>query len=32
MGEWIMETITGDYIGTTVGINSPIPDKAPDRI
>ena len=23
--EWIMETIIGDYIGTTIGIHSPIP-------
>ena len=24
-GEWIMETIIGDYIGTTIGIQLPIP-------
>ena len=31
MGEWIMETIIGDYIGPTIGIHSPIPYKEPDR-
>ena len=25
VGEWIMVTIIGDYIGTTLGIHSPIP-------
>ena len=30
MGEWIMETITGDDIGTTIGIHSRIPYEAPD--
>ena len=27
-----METIIGDYIGTTRGIHSPIPFSAPDRL
>ena len=26
-----MGTIIGDYIGTTIGIHSPIPYEAPDR-
>ena len=27
MGAWIIETIIGDYIGTTIGISSPFPTK-----
>ena len=27
-----METIIGDYIGTTIGIHSPIPGYAPGRL
>ena len=32
MGEWDMGTIIGDYIGTTIGIHSPIPYQAPDSL
>ena len=32
LGEWIMGTIIGEYIGTTIGIHSPIPYKAPDSL
>ena len=32
MGEWIMGTTLGDYIGTTIGIHSPIPYKEPDSL
>ena len=27
MGEWVMETTIGDYIGATIGIHSPFPTK-----
>ena len=27
-----METVIGDYIGPTIGIHSPIPYSAPDRL
>ena len=30
MGEWIMETILGDFVGTTIGIHSTVPYEAPD--
>ena len=30
MGEWFIGTTIGDYIGTTIGIHSPIPYEAPD--
>ena len=26
MGEWVMGTVIGDYMGTTTGIHSPIPE------
>ena len=28
-GEWVMGIIIGEYIGTTIGIHSPIPYQAP---
>ena len=27
MGEWVMETFIGDYIGTTIGSIPPFPTK-----